>query len=121
MKTEKQTIEDMVLQLQASNDLIDVREKYVEFNTIGQTVAGILLRVNEIPSSKNDKDYFSYTLQTDEGLVSVICGVIIDKVLASGKYINHLVILEFLGSREHVKGKKLNEFNITVSREPVIG
>ncbi|GAI97003.1 unnamed protein product [marine sediment metagenome] len=86
----------------------------------GKVLIGRLLKVKKV-SSKDIGGTFEgevnkYLFDTDEGLVSCICGSAVDRVIdgQEARFLNQIMALEYQGKRQLSQGREFNDFRIDI-------
>jgi len=91
---------------------INITPKYVCFENEGDTIVGRFLSRSPVQSQTNQKVYFQYLFDTDEGLMKFHLGSATDGeagcVMAEGD----VYYVEFLGKEKIGNNKSVNKYHI---------
>ncbi len=61
---------------------------------------------------KYEGNFIRYIFDTDDGEVAVICGAVVDKVLANTEACDQIYAITFGGKQEGKEGQKFNMFDV---------
>lgn len=85
---------------------------YIEWETEGQTIVGMLKGKVTIESSKNKGVYTQYMIDTDDGLIKFHLGQVTDGEAGSVMEIGGIYHIEYQGQLKIGGGKSVNKFHV---------
>lgn len=86
----------------------------------GKVLIGRLLKIRKVSSKELggtfEGEVNKYLFDTDEGLISCICGATVDKLIdgQEDKFINQVMAIEFQGKRQLSQGREVNVFRVDI-------
>lgn len=86
----------------------------------GKVLIGKLLKVRKVDSKELGGTFEGqvnkYLFDTDEGLVSCVCGTSVDKLIDGNEdnFIGQVIAIEFQGKRQLSQGREFNVFRVDI-------
>ena len=97
--------------------LQQVSVEFYQWEEEGQILIGRLLEFEEVMSKEFEKPYNRYIIDTDDGLQGVICGYVMDSLVANKDLIGKIIAIEYLGQKQLAGDRVVNRFKINVIKE----
>ena len=85
---------------------------YIEWETEGQKVIGMLKGKVSIKSNKNEGIYNQYMFDTDDGLIKFHLGMVTDGEAGSVMEVGGIYYIEYQGQIKIGGGKNVNKFHV---------
>ena len=101
----------------AEGHVQNVATEIITWEKEGQTVTGVVRRIDPFTDGKFDSEALKYTLDTDNGPVSLVLGAATDKRLGGGLVDGALVRIVYRGQKPLEGGQRVNLFTVTVATE----
>lgn len=86
----------------------------------GKVLFGMLLKIRKVSSKELggtfEGEVNKYLFDTDEGLVSCICGATVDKLIdgQEDRFIGQVMAIEYQGKRQLSQGRECNMFRVDI-------
>jgi len=96
---------------------VQLSHEFYQWEEEGQILIGRLLEFEEVMSKEFEKPYNRYIIDTDDGLQGVICGYVMDSLVANKDLIGKIIAIEYLGQKQLAGDRVVNRFKINVIKE----
>ena len=120
-KSDKEVIKDSYEKYykdsQKTGKTSQVSHDFYQWEEEGQVLIGKLIEFEELESKDYEGKYNRYIFDTDEGLMGVICGKVIDKLMAERDLINKVLRIEYQGQRQLDGGRTVNRFRVDIIKD----
>lgn len=117
--TTKITYEQAFKAARSKGETQQVSYDITKWEREGEVLIGKLLKVEKKSSKelggKYDGEVNVYLFDTDEGLVSCVCGTTVDRIMGDGQdFIGRVCAIEFQGKRQLEGGREFNRFRVDI-------
>ena len=117
-KTDREAIKDSYEKYykdsQKAGKTAQVSHDFYQWEEEGQVLIGKLIEFEAIDSKEYEGKYNRYIFDTDEGLMGVICGTVVDKLMAEQDLTGKVLRIEYQGQRQLDAGRTVNRFRIDI-------
>ena len=111
--TQQESYQELYEEAVAENRAKDMAYRIHKWSDDGDALTGVLVSIQPFKETKFDTTCNSYLFDTDEGLVSTVCGKTVDSVL-SEKNVGDLVHLVYKGRSTLPGGRVMNVFGVYI-------
>ena len=108
-----ESYQELYEQAVAEGKAKDMSYRIHKWSDDGEALTGVLVSIQPFTESKFETTCNSYLFDTDDGLVSTVCGKAVDSVL-SEKNIGDLVHLVYKGRSTLPGGRSMNVFAVSI-------
>lgn len=115
-----QTYEQQFKQAKEKGQTQQVSYNISSWDEEGKVLIGRLLKLRKVSSKELggtfEGEVNKYLFDTDEGLVSCICGATVDKLIdgQESAFIGQIMAIEFQGKRQLSQGREVNVFKVDI-------
>ncbi len=116
----KETYESQFKKAKETGHAQQVSYSITSWEEEGKVLFGKLLKIKRVSSKEIggtfDGEVNKYLFDTDEGLVSCICGTAVDRVIdgQEDRFLNQVMAIEFQGKRQLSQGREFNVFRVDI-------
>ena len=96
---------------------MQLSHEFYQWEEEGQVLIGRLLSFEPTDSKLYEGKYNHYIFDTDDGLMGVICGKVVDNLVEERDLIGRILRIEYQGQRQLDAGKTVNRFRIDIIEE----
>ncbi len=118
--TAAKTYEQQYKEAQGKGHTQQVSYNISSWDEEGKVLIGRLLKLRKVSSKELggtfEGEVNKYLFDTDEGLVSCICGATVDKLVdgQEASFIGQIMAIEFQGKRQLSQGREVNVFKVDI-------
>lgn len=88
--------------------------EYFKWEEEGQELVGKYLGCETVQSDKFENPFIRHLFDTDAGLLAVVCGAVIDKLLEGDTYLQKVLAITFTGKQDMQDGRSYNSYIVKI-------